>query len=58
MLYDLSGHFKTWSYSDPGQYKGYITEIIEGQKTVPMMGHFILLAITSILNQITWSWAF
>ena len=28
---------------------------IEGQKTVPMMGCFILLVPTSILIQITWS---
>ena len=28
---------------------------IEGQKTVPMMGCFILLVTTSVLIQITWS---
>ena len=27
-----------------------------GQKTVPMMGCFMLLAVTSILIQITWLW--
>ena len=29
-------------------------KIIEGQKTVPMIQHFILLITTSVLIQITW----
>jgi hypothetical protein len=33
----------------------FIVKIIEGKKTVPMIGCFVLLITTSILNQITWS---
>jgi hypothetical protein len=44
--------FQKWQKDRTGlDYKAL--EIIEGKKTVPMMGCFILLTITSILTQIT-----